>query len=284
MIDRTLSADELPAAIWSAGRRARLAPTTATERAALADVVAGLLSPRPDLERLAIAAEVAGMRIERWQVGGESFAALVERSAGGRGAYLFRLDGGDGVLLQAPHAYHDLGTGELAAEIFFSPGDGPRPRALFTNTIHRYQDDDGQRRRRPDSPADVCHNPDHPFSAATEAAVRAMPDVRIVQLHGFGDGDLVRDGVDVVVSAGRQRPTATSERVAEALRGVLAGQVLLYPTQVDRLGGTTNVQASIARAHGADFLHLELGPAAREALRDPARRRAFATVAATATP
>ena len=39
------------------------------------------------------------------------------------------------ILLEAPHNFYDVGTGRLAAELFFTKREGARPRALFTNTI-----------------------------------------------------------------------------------------------------------------------------------------------------
>ena len=82
-----------------------------------------------------------------------------------------------------------------------------------------------------------------------------------------------------IVSGGRAAlATPRSQVVAERLRGALGVEVALFPTDIGRLGGTTNVQARASLARGAaEFVHIEMSRALREQLRrDPAARERFA--------
>src|SRR5262249_45829903 len=158
--------DDLPKLTWQTGRNAAFVATTTVEREAVARIVPALLGKSaPDLASLQPDAVRAGLRLEIWELGGETFYALLEEPTHrrGAGAYIFRTEGAAApILLEAPHSDHDLGTGEIAGAMFFTPPPGARKaRALFMNTIHRYQVEPGRRQKRADNPADVAHNPDH---------------------------------------------------------------------------------------------------------------------------
>src|SRR5690606_8420345 len=109
------------------------------------------------------------------------YVALVELEPTGGGAYLFRQSesrAGRELVFQAPHSVFDRGTGELALASFLEAGD--RARALFVNTMHRYE----RKGRAPgerDSGADAAHNPEHLFSIATAALLETVPDLEVVQ-------------------------------------------------------------------------------------------------------
>ena len=67
-------------------------------------------------------------RLESWELGGQTFWALVEppERRRGAGAYLFRVGATDGdahpaILLEAPHADHDVGTGDISVALFIDP-------------------------------------------------------------------------------------------------------------------------------------------------------------------
>lgn len=247
-------------------------------------------SPRPaDLEGLAAA---AGYQVEGWEIGGRRFLAARERSErrGGGGAILVRADPppGPAVLLQAPHAFHDLGTERIALDLMLGSGDG-WPRALFVNTIHRYLDVDGTRRKRDDAPADPCHNPGHLLAVATAAALEVLPDAEVLQLHGFDELDVAEGAAPpiAIVSAGERTPSPRARAVAEALRVVTGQRVALFGDDIDRLGATTNVQGLAVRARGgaARFVHIELSAALRQQLRsDPAALQRLALALQDARP
>lgn len=166
----------------------------------------------------------------------------------GAGFYALRA-GGLPVCVQAPHTFFDQGTGEIALATFSALGAS----CLCTNTVHRRE-------------VDVAHAERSVFLAATEGLLEAR-GWPLVQLHGFGRASLPR-GVAAVVSEGRGR-TGAGARLQQALR-LAAGRVLLYPRDTLELGGTTNVEGARARNAGVPFVHVEMSPEARDALRgDP---------------
>jgi hypothetical protein len=246
-------------------------------------------------------AEAIGMVVERWTVAGHDHLVLLERpdARRGAGAYLFAVgravaDALPWVLLEAHHAYYDVGTGLIAAAAYFAPPPGPAPLAFFTNSLHRYTLPDGSRSRQASNPADACHNPGHLLALATQAAALALPEATVVQLHGFGtaegDDDSPPPGTRAVVSGGRpDGPTPLSIEAATRLRAALGPGVVLYPTEVTSLGATTNVEMkALLDVPGARFLHIELAASVREALRaDPSKADVFAAAlfaAASAPP
>ena len=313
--ERRLAATEIADAVWRAGRTAHYVAAGAAEHEARAALVPALLAAARggavDASRLTSLAEVAGMTLERWRVDAATYYAVIEPAARGAGAYFVRLSpaaaAGEGeVLLEAPHAYFDKGTGEIAARLFFTAGDWPPPRAFFTNTVHRFRPSPEVRVQTGDSPSDVCHNPDHQFTTATVAFARATARARVIQLHGFADrsdqeGEDDREGEDprdgergrdaggdrarrtvaaapsAVVSAGDRRGSSPlSAAIAAGLDAALGG-VARYPETSHELGGTTNVLVlALARVPGARFVHVELSSQLRRRLRDPAPIADFA--------
>jgi hypothetical protein len=271
---RTMTVDDAVARIWPRTSTVRFRPSTSAERYVVGRLVS-LLAKRPDdADLLVDLARSVGFALERWSLPAGEFVALVEPSdqQRGAGAYFFRVATAQttsGFVLQAPHAYHDIGSGTLGARVFFEDQAGPA--AFFTNTVHRYQTEDGAREKRTDAPADVCHNADHVFSAATAAWANGVEHPLVVQLHAFGDSDeRTAAGVTAVVSAGRiEGSTTRSAAFAAALRGVLGDGVRRFPEQTDELGATTNAQARLLRRlPRADFVHVELSPTARQVAGD----------------
>jgi hypothetical protein len=247
---------------------------------------------------MAADAAAAGFRLEAWRVNGDLYWALVEQRVHGAGAFVFRVgprEDGPTILLEAPHNYFDLGTGRLAADVFFTRRDGARPRALFTNTIHRYQLAPGDKKRRDHNPADIAHEPEHAFSIATIAFARAAGTTHVIQLHGFGsrsddDGDGEIGEIAAVVSAGnRAGSSALSTAIARELAGVLGDGVKRFPEEAKVLGATTNAQGKLLRdVNGAAFVHVEMSSTVRKRLgSDAALRARFAAAlldARSATP
>lgn len=278
--------------LWPAPAPRAYAPPTAAQTQAIAALARAMFAdPPPDPAALAPLADAAGYRVEGWEVAGRRYLAALERRdrRHGGGAFVVHAEPSPGaqVLLQAPHAFHDLGTERVALDLLLE-GDG-WPRALFVNTVHRHLDVDGARRRRADAPADPCHNPGHLLAVATAAAIEALPDVEVIQLHGFDEGDDLEEepALTAIVSAGEPTPTPQARTVAEALRAGFGPLVALYPEDIDRLGATTNEQGKAVRARGgaARFVHVELSSDLRQRLRrDPAALRRFAAALRGAPP
>jgi hypothetical protein len=298
---RTLTLEEASADLWRPDLRPPWRAPTAAEATAIEDLVPELLraaSTRTIDPGAAAEAASVQLRIERWTVAGGEHLVLSEQpdARRGAGAYVFSLatpaTASPWLLWEAPHAYHDLKTGTIAASLYFAPPPGSRPSAFFTNSIHRYTQTDGTRKKQKDNPADACHNPAHLLNVATQAAARAVAGATVVQLHGFAgdaddEGNRLPSGALAVVSAGdKAAPTPLSTTASARLRSILGTGVLLYPTEASALGATTNVEMrGLREVPGARFLHLETAAALRDLLvQDPSRRDAFgAAVFALAT-
>ena len=294
----TLSPDEVAERTWRPALRPTWRDPTREETAGIQTLVPALLAAATTgrVPAAVTARAVAiGMVVERWNVAGHEHLALVEapESRHGAGAYLFAVGrtavaGGPWVLLEAPHAYFDVGTGRIAAALYFTPPPGPAPLAFFTNTLHRYTQADGTRQKRDWNPADACHNREHLLAVATTAAANAVPNVTVVQLHGFSsNGNDAGDppaGTASVVSAGRaDGPTPLSRATAASLRAPLGEGVRLFPVDAQVLGATTNVEMKALSAIPATrFVHIELAPSVRDTLlAAPDRLAAFANALLT---
>lgn len=270
--ERDLTMDDIRSELWQHERTIQFEVSTIEEREAVVAIVEalvrGAVAGDAPLAQLAGRANKVGLRLQVWRVDGQRYWALVEAEEDrrGAGAYIIRVGErpakGPLVLLQAPHAFFDLGTGELALRLFFA--DHPRAVGLFTNTLHRYWDETGDFQKRERSPADVCHRTDHVFQHATDGATRALRDLLIVQLHGFADS---KRRPDAIVSSGDIAESSPQvQRISLALQAVL-GDVRRFPEEVDELGGTTNAQARLLRtSRRAHFVHLELSASARKKL------------------
>jgi hypothetical protein len=81
-------------------------------------------------------------------------------------------------------------------------------------------------------------------------------------------------GFDVVLSgAGTRFDPAPLRRELAAASGL---RVAAYPTDVRRLGGTSNQQARASRSLGREFLHVEMARGTRQRLvAEPLARRRF---------
>jgi len=177
----------------------------------------------------------------------------------GSGFYAFR-QGGSRWCVQAPHAFFDQGTGEIALAVFAAV----RGQSLFTNTVHRYTPSPSGER----GAIDVAHAEGTLFLAATEGLLAATTPA-VVQLHGFGDTEGLAPDIAAVVSNGSARPPATG--LAARVRGALARQlaperVLLYGVDADVLGATTNIEGRRVRAAHGEFVHIEMSGALRRRL------------------
>jgi hypothetical protein len=318
---RDLAPEDVRAELWPRPSPAFVAMTE-DERAELGAIVAALARAATaggDLRALATRAGGIGFCVEIWRVRGRVFWVLRElpEQRRGAGAYIVRPgprpDDAPEIVLQAPHAYFDLGTGNLAAALFFGEEGRGRARALFTNTAHRYMGmgrptqpaavpgadapavplepavpaapaappavpDEPDERDESDAsagaPADVAHSAEHGFQVATERIVRVLDHVVVIQLHGFAD----RPGQpEIILSSGADHVPAHIAALTAAL-GSIFERVLRYPDDIDELGGVTNVQGRLlARYPYAHFVHVELSGATRRRLgRTPALLARFA--------
>ena len=288
---RTVTVQEAAVDLWRTELRPAYRAPTAEESAAVSALVPELLQAARTGTVASDAtsrAAAIGMRIERWEVAGNEhlvFSELPDQRHGA-GAYVFSVahpvTGAPWLLWEAPHPYFDQRSGDIAAALYFNPPPGPAPAAFFTSSLHRYTQADGKREKRAKNPADPCHNPDHLFNVATRAAAAAAAGATVVQLHGFAgvddEGNRPPSGALAVLSAGQKdAPTPLSTAAAGRLAPLLDPGVLLYPTQAQALGATTNVQMLALQAiAGSRFLHVEMADTLRARLaQDPSLRDAF---------
>ncbi len=175
-----------------------------------------------------------------------------DRRQGG-GFFIFSLGNSSRTIIQAPHAKSDLYTGNVAIEWFMSGNY----LAGAWNTAPRRE-------------ADMAHTTQSYFAAFSEAFSKAFSDGRIVQLHGFASAKrrtVLAKNADIIISSSRKWPTYEARLMAQCLRNIHNDSVLLYPTEVQELGGTQNTIARLARSYWLDdFIHLELNKSIRNKL------------------
>ncbi|AKT42085.1 hypothetical protein [Chondromyces crocatus] len=194
--------------------------------------------------------------------------AVVERDdqRRGAGALLLRVGPARRLVVEAPHTFYDGGTLPIGIAAF----EGLKARALLINTVHRYAatnhkppgDDEAG-----GSASDVAHIPMSHFGSAHEALLDVDPRFLTLQLHGFKDESA--PGVDMVLSPSRTKLDVApiAARLREHLTSV---EIRTYPTEIDKLGGTTNVQAAVSTRRRATFLHVEMSRSLRSRLeKDP---------------
>lgn len=289
---RDMTLDSIGAELWPAPPPL-LVPMPEAEREHLSSLVAALTAAarqgHGDLAALAEEAAIIDFRLEVWRVHGRVFWALVEQDdhRRGGGAYVVRpgphQDARPEILLQAPHAFFDRGTGDIAAALFFGPAGRGRARALFANTAYRYPELGSIPEEGEHSPADLAHITEHAFHLATERLAQDIGALVVIQLHGFAERPA---RPTFILSSGRDQAAPLLLELAQALADIFDG-VHRYPQDIDELGATTNVQGRmLAQYPLAHFLHIEISAQTRRRLRDsPALLARFAdAVLSTGSP
>jgi hypothetical protein len=180
------------------------------------------------------------------------------------------------LVLQSPHPLFDTKTGQQSAWIYRMIG----ARALFLSGAHRCNSllpspcagttTVCSGAVEPFRISDPAHNVDHPFQAATLAAISVVPQPVFIQLHGFGKdlGD-----PDVIMSNGTR--SASPVDLVAALRDQLllrddslTFKIAHIDSSWSLLTGTTNVQGRLvngsiapctqsASVPSGRFIHIE---------------------------
>ncbi|WP_441285676.1 hypothetical protein ACSRUE_24345 [Sorangium sp. KYC3313] len=122
--------------------------------------------------------------------------------------------------------------------------------------------------------ADAAHAERSFFLSVHRALLQSFPGTPTVQLHGFQD----RSAPNAAIIASAVGHGAALDRLLAPLRAIVNdGKVLAYPTEINRLGGATNVQARWSRQMSAPFYHVEMSRTLRDKLIvDTDFRRRFA--------
>lgn len=185
----------------------------------------------------------------------------------GRGFFLFKNNHSGSFVLQAPHSYKDLATGELALLWFktdqFYAGawnSVPRRYQLAGELIN----------------ADMAALPASYFTAFTHAVTKISPIHPVIQLHGFSNAKrTTRMGkhANMILSSGSLKPRPWLLQFQRCLADKLE-RVWLYPTQVTELGGRRNQIGKIVRRYrNAEFIHWEVSATMRKQLLNDADLR-----------
>ena len=185
----------------------------------------------------------------------------IENARRGRGFYIFRRKRFKPVIIQVPHAYHDLHTDRIGRRLFWES----EAVAAAWNTVSRSVVIAGEVGK-----SDLAHLESSYFQAFTVAFARLYPEGLVLQLHGFRkDRRSTVEGAlaDIIVSNGSRTPGRWLETAASCLDEKLAVSVTVYPRDVSELGGTTSAQARVLRSLKHEgFLHFEMGLEARRRL------------------
>ncbi len=198
--------------------------------------------------------------------GSDRRVVALRGSEAGAGVYALRTGKALPLLVLVPHSFWDTGTLPIGRAVF----QGLRARALLVNTVHRYKGagcpqpggDDDDANPPAGCPSDVAHASDSYFEAVHEGLALAFPGAVTLALHGFARS---KDDPDLIVSAaGTRFDLAPLMQKLVALYG--APQVRSFPDQIDRLGGTTSIQAKHRRQDFGQMVHLEMSRELRDRL------------------
>ena len=216
--------------------------------------------------RTLVVGEIEGELHQHWGHAGwkiyrcEHDVLVISEQAGkrrGRGIYAIRHASKSNLVLQAPHRFYDEGSGLIARKIFQENS----LRAVAWNTVHRRK-------------VDLAHCDDHYINAFTRAVVTVDQGAKILQLHGFNSEKYSpilnpqASSAKVILSDGTKFPNRQIVSVAANLKTAFgAGSILLFPSEVDVLGGTQNQQSKLMRRLGSSrFLHIEMEKKFRESM------------------
>lgn len=246
-------------------------PPRFDERLALQNILprffADLRAGEVEADEYRDAFEKAGFRLHQLRRGDDRWLVLSEggESWRGTGVYVFRL-GADvaEMIVQAPHSYFDLRTGEVAERVF----ESMEVRGLFFNTLHRYRPFPEASKKAAVDPSDLAHSTDSYFHMLSVEYLSAVPDGMLVQLHGYAHDSLEERGIGVVLSDGTDSPSATVRALRARFGDQFAGhRVALYPEETRLYGATSNAQANWVNTFGRGrFIHVELSPELRSQL------------------
>lgn len=178
----------------------------------------------------------------------------------GAGVYLINLNDSKPLVVQAPHAYQDLRSGQITS-------------GLLRKDIAILAWNSAKRRLRVGNravDADLAKRTDSLLLALSRALARTHPDGRLVQIHGFDNKRRTTQAgasAAVILSSGSRWNTPSVASIARCLQQEIDGQVLVYPQQVTELGATKNIHGRTLRRYGHDgFVHLELNRQTRQRL------------------
>lgn len=164
------------------------------------------------------------------------------------------------LLLSAPHRGSDRFTGPITLDLMVEG----RAAAAAWNTVQR-------RSQCGHGTSDLARLERHPFTAFSAGFARALPNGRVVQVHGFDPARRTTPegrAASIILSSGSKQGSATVDSIAECLRSQLPEErVSVFPSDVRELGALQNAQGRRLREIGFNsFVHAELSLDLRQKL------------------
>lgn len=210
------------------------------------------------------AAEI-GCDLIEIQEGGKDYLILSEKTSNktGRGFYLFpRVKQGNKVL-QIPHSFKDLYTGDIGLNLALEGNFS----GIAWNTVPRYFTENN---KRIDSDlSDLFYTF---FAAFTRAFALTHPQGRVIQLHGFSKDrrkTKTGSGSDMILSTGNEFPGIWMKNLDKCLEQKFSKSISVYPFETKELGATKTSIGIILRQMGNEgFVHVEMSKAMRIMMRD----------------
>ena len=172
------------------------------------------------------------------------------------------------MFLQVPHRFFDKWTADIANH-WLQTG---RFKVGMTNTVSRHIG----REAKPPYNSDFSTAPNNPLVAATRAFINSFADPLVLQLHGFSPKkrkSVDAQHADLILSHGANLPypyLKTLTQGAMCVEKDMGLKVLVYPKDVQELGGTKNLVGKQLRKKGyfQRFMHIEMSDVLRKKLRD----------------
>ena len=170
----------------------------------------------------------------------------------GQGIYIIRKQSDSTMLLQAPHAFYDLGTASIAIKLMYENDI----KALAINTTHRRN-------------GDMAHKSNTVFSIFSRVFAKMHHHASVTQLHGFNSEKRQQTRqLDVILSNGTVLNYHPLLKQSHCIKKTVGLSSRVYPAEISVLGGTRNtIRKVLSLIENTRFEHIELSFRARQLLK-----------------
>lgn len=169
------------------------------------------------------------------------------------------------LMLQAPHQFYDIHTGEIADALF----NDDKYQIKILNSSQRYSSKN----------ADLAHQELSIFSAFAEVFTQLNSQAKIIQLHGFSAKKRKTNSgkyADIIISNGTEYPDNYLRELQVCHRDVLGLVTRIYGYDIFELGATTNkIGKRLNKKQAGQFIHIELSKESRNNFNDDIWLRGF---------
>jgi len=178
----------------------------------------------------------------------------------GQGMYIINIESSSKILLQAPHAFHDLKSGSIAIKLFLENNIS----ALAINSLNRYYTSiKGEKKS-----ADMAHLSNSLYMAFSRAYIKVFNKSRTIQLHGFNaDKYPATKPLNFILSNGTRAFDQSLINQRDCLENKLKLKSHVYALNINILGGTKNSIGHVLRHSSyTGFEHIEMSLPVRKRL------------------